>query len=61
MKFSRIPTGVELERKGRLHQVFCFRTEYDTDELEMEHRKETEGCLPNSQANVASRFLGRAI
>lgn len=50
---------MESEREDRPLQVVFYRARDETGELEMEDRKESEDHLPDSQAGVASGFLGR--
>lgn len=49
MRFGSLH-GVESERKDRTLKVTCYRGRDETGELELEDRKVSEYCLPDSQA-----------
>lgn len=50
---------MEVEREDRLLQVVIFWARDETEKLGMEERKESEYCLPDTQASVDSGFPGR--
>lgn len=46
--------GVELEREGRFLQMVCYWYGDENAEMEIEHKKENEHTLPDSQDPMPS-------